>query len=68
MAKKRPRKFYDQLLNQDKKKYSVSMRGKIKGEMTQNEKKNLLMAKAMSYEINADSGAAVNISVNSPTV
>jgi hypothetical protein len=32
------------------------------------EKNNLLLAKAMSSEVNADTGAAVNISVDSPNV
>ena len=123
MAKKHPKEFYDQLLHQDMKKYSVNMRGNIKGEMTKrpafriimsirealvkrigenigqeyaqdiqnafdaqtideklmqmvqqnhvdlrDEKNNLLLAKAMSSEVNADTGAAVNISVDSPNV
>ena len=32
------------------------------------EKNNLLLAKAMSSEVNADTGAAANISVDSPNV
>ena len=35
LANRSPKKFYDQVLHQDVKRYSVSMRGKITGEWTQ---------------------------------
>ena len=44
IAKKQPKKFYDQVLHQDMKKYSVKMRGKIKGELTQRPAFRIIMS------------------------